>query len=152
MASNKSYPKPQLWRPKNYAKYKGDYDNIWIRSSWEKKVLNWMDTNPNVIEYSSEEIVIPYLSPIDGKYHRYFPDVYAKIKNSQGQIVEYLIEIKPLHQTIEPEVKNRITKKYINEVYTWGINSAKWKAADRYCKDRKWIFKLMTEKEIFGLK
>jgi hypothetical protein len=145
----KSYPKPKQWYPKNPKKYIGDVNNIWYRSSWEKKVLNWLDNNPNVIEYSSEEIKIPYLSPIDSKYHTYYPDVYAKIKNNQGKIVEYLIEIKPYAQTIEPEVKKRITKTYINEVYTWGINSAKWKFAKEFCRKRNWEFKFLTEKDIF---
>lgn len=81
----------------------------------------------------------------------YFVDAYAEIRSSDGKIVEYLIEIKPYNQTKEPEVKKRITKNYINEVYTWGINSSKWKAANQYCKDRGWTFKILTEREIFGL-
>lgn len=151
MSSNKGYPKPKPWKPKNLKKYKGDFNNIWVRSSWETKVFKWLDSNENVLSWSSEEIVIPYLSPIDGKYHRYFVDAYAEIRSSDGKIVEYLIEIKPYNQTKEPEVKKRITKNYINEVYTWGINSSKWKAANQYCKDRGWTFKILTEREIFGL-
>lgn len=145
----KSYPDPKRWYPKNPKKYIGDADNIWYRSSWEKKVLIWLDNNPNVIEYSSEEVVIPYISPIDSKWHRYFVDFYAKVKNNQGQIVEYLIEVKPYAQTIEPQVKKRVTKGYINEVYNWGINSAKWKAAREYCRKRNLQFRIMTEKDIF---
>lgn len=145
----KGYPKPKLWSPKNPEKYKGDINNIWIRSSWEKKVLSWLDNNPNVIEYSSEEIQIPYISPVDSKYHRYFPDVVAKIKNSRGEVITYLLEIKPHYQTIQPEVKSRITKKYINEVCTWGVNSAKFKAAQEFCRKKGWQFKILTEKELF---
>jgi hypothetical protein len=142
----KSYPQPKQWYPKNPKKYNGDVNNIWYRSSWELRVFKWMDTNPNVIEYSSEEIKVPYISPIDGKYHVYYPDVIAKVKKFDGSIVTYMIEIKPYKQTIEPTPKKRLTKSYINEVYTWGVNSAKWKSANEYCRKRGWTFKLLTER------
>jgi len=132
------------YQPKNPKKYKGDYTNITYRSSWELRVFNYMDRNPDVIAWSSEEIVIPYRSPIDGRYHRYFPDVYMKTKNG----TEYLLEIKPFHETQPPKKKSRVTKKYLNEVKTWGINSAKWEAAHEYCADRKWKFQLITENEL----
>ena len=144
----RSYPEPKLWRPKNPEKYTGDPNNIWVRSSWELKVYKWMDSNQSVISWSSEEIVVPYLSPVDNRWHRYFPDVLAKIK-TRDKVQTYLIEIKPYNQTVEPKVKKRVTKAYINEVCTWGINSAKWKAAKEYCLDRKWEFKLLTEKDVF---
>lgn len=142
----KSYPKPRLWYPKNPQKYKGDVNNIWYRSSWELRVLKWLDNNPNVIEYSSEEIKVPYISPIDGQYHNYYPDVIAKVKKYDGSIAIYMIEIKPYAQTLEPKPKKRITKTYINEVYTYGVNKEKWKAAIQYCKKRNWTFKILTEK------
>lgn len=34
---------------------------------------------------------------------------------------------------------------------TWGVNEAKWKAAEEYCKDRGWKFIIMTEHEL-GIK
>ena len=105
-----------------------------------------MDKDPNVLEYCSEEVKVPYISPIDGKYHNYYPDVIARVKKFDGSIVVYMIEIKPYAQTIEPKPKKRVTKTYINEVYTWGINSAKWKAAQAYCKQKGWTFRLLTER------
>lgn len=148
MAATKKYPKPKPWFPKNVEKYQGDVNNIWVRSSWERRVYNWMDTNPNVIAWNSEEISIPYLSPIDNRWHRYYPDVIAKIKTKK-KVQVYMIEVKPYNQTIEPTPKKKVTKNYINEVCTWGVNSAKWKAAKEYCLDRKWTFELLTEKDIF---
>jgi hypothetical protein len=141
------YPEPKKWYPKHPQKYVGNINEIWVRSSWERKTLNWLDTNPSVIQYSSEEVKVPYISPIDGKKHNYYPDVIAKVKRNDGSIVTYMIEIKPYDQTIEPTPKKRVTKQYINEVYTWGINSAKWKAATKYCRDKGWIFKILTEKD-----
>jgi hypothetical protein len=136
--------------PKNPKKYKGDPTNIIFRSLWERKVMNYLDENPNILEWSSEEIVIPYLSPVDGKYHRYFPDFLVKARKSDGKIYTMLLEVKPKHQTSEPKVQSRKTRKYITEVMTWGINKAKWEYANEYCLDRGWEFKLITEEDLFN--
>lgn len=132
------------YKVKNPEKYKGDYNNVFYRSSWEQTFFNYCDKNPDIIQWSSEEVVIPYKSPIDGKWHRYFPDVWMKTKNGDT----YLIEIKPFKETREPKKRSRITKQYLYEVKTWGINSSKWKAAQEFCADRKWKFKIITEKEM----
>jgi hypothetical protein len=137
-------PHKGKYKVKNPEKYKGDYTNVTYRSSWELKFFNYCDKTPDIIKWSSEEIIIPYKSPIDGKWHRYFPDVWMKTKNGDT----YLIEIKPLKETKEPKKRSRITRQYLYEVKTWGINSHKWMAAQEYCKDRGWIFKIITEKEL----
>ena len=126
-------------------KYLGDHSNVIYRSSWELKFLSWCDNNDSVVGFASEEIIIPYKSPVDGKYHRYFVDCLVKVKDKNGIIKTHLIEIKPKKQTMEPEKKKRVTKQYIQEVVTWGVNQAKWKAATEYCLDRGWEFKLITE-------
>jgi hypothetical protein len=136
-----------IFRPTNPSKYKGDPNNVIYRSSWELKLMIYLDRHPEVIQWSSEEIVIPYRSPIDGRLHRYFPDFYVK-KEVNGKIETLLIEVKPKVQTRPPAVQKKRTKKYINEVMTWGINEAKWKAAKNFCEDRNWKFMLMTEKEL----
>lgn len=105
--------------------------------------MKWCDVTPTVTEWGSEEIIIPYISPVDGKRHRYFPDFYVKIQNRK-----YLVEVKPLRQTMEPKTQKRVTKKYVNEVVTWSVNKAKWKAATEFCKDQNWEFKIITEKEL----
>ena len=124
-------------------KYKGDHNNIIYRSSWEYKFMKWCDYTTSVQEWGSEEIIIPYISPADGKRHRYFPDFYVKIQNRK-----YLVEVKPFKQTLEPKPQKRNTKRYINEVVTYHINKAKWKAATEFCKDHSWEFMLITEKEL----
>jgi hypothetical protein len=110
-----------------------------------------LDEHPDVLEWSSEEIVIPYRSPIDGKLHRYFPDFYVKRKNREGVIESIIIEVKPYAQTLEPKVQSNITKRYIQEVHTYGINKSKWTQAQEYCKDRGWKFMIFTEHEL-GIK
>ena len=140
--------KQGIYTPKNPNKYRGNSDNIVYRSSWELRVFKWMDDNPSVLEWASEECVIPYKSPVDLKLHRYFPDIWAKVLGVDGRTKTYLLEIKPEAQANEPKVKKRITKQYINEVCTYAINQAKWKAARSYCLDRKWEFKVLTEKDL----
>lgn len=131
--------------PKNPKKYKGDPTNIVYRSLWELKVMKYLDTNNNILEWSSEELVIPYLCPTDNKRHRYFPDFYVKAVDANGLLKEMLLEVKPKKETKEPTKKKRITKQYITEVTTWAKNQAKWRAASEYCADRNWEFKLITE-------
>lgn len=137
-----------VYKPMNTQKYKGDPTNIIYRSLWERKFMMYCDGNPNILKWCSEEIVIPYVSPLDGKIHRYFPDFYIKYKNSKGEIVESLIEIKPKSQVLGPKVQKRKTKKYITEVTQFAKNQAKWKAAMEYCKDRRWEWKIMTEDDL----
>jgi len=134
--------------PKNPQKYVGDYTKITYRSSWEARVMTWLDKEPNVISWASEELAIPYISPVDGKRHRYFPDFIVKVKNKDGKVSTMMIEVKPQKQSVEPAKRSRVTKQYITEVMTYGINQAKWKAAQEYCLDKGWQFKVLTEKEL----
>jgi hypothetical protein len=111
----------------------------------------YCDKSQNILEWGSEEIALPYRSPIDNRIHRYFPDFYIKVRETSGQIKKYIIEIKPKKQTVEPKVQKKKTKGYIYEVYEYAKNQAKWKAAREFCKDRLWEFKIITEDEL-GIK
>jgi len=133
--------------PKNPKKYLGDPTNIWYRSLWERRVMTHLDDSVSVLKWSSEEIVIPYLSPVDGRWHRYFPDFY--VQTDKGSMI---LEVKPLSQSVAPKPRKTKSHKYLTEVMQFGVNQAKWKAAEEYCKDRKWKFKVVTEQEIFGKK
>ena len=136
------------FQPSYPRKYKGDPTNIIYRSLWERKFMMYCDLNENIIEWGSEEIALPYRSPLDNRVHRYFPDFYIKVKENNGSLKRYLIEIKPKKQTIEPKVQKRKTKSYIYEVTEYAKNMAKWKAAEEFCKDRMWEFKVLTEDEL----
>ena len=133
------------YQPSYLQKYKGDPTNIVYRSLWERKFMVYCDTNDNILEWGSEQIALPYRSPIDGKIHKYFPDFYIKVRENDGKIQKYIIEIKPKKQTIEPKVQKRKTKGYIYEVTEWARNQAKWKAAEEFCQDRQCKFKIITE-------
>lgn len=139
------------YTPKNPQKYRGDPSNIIYRSTWECRVMSWLDSNESVIEWGSEEFSIPYISPVDGRVHRYFPDFYVKVKQKDDTIQSMVIEVKPHRQTLEPAKKTRVTKQYITEVVTYGVNQAKWKAAKEFCEDRAWQFKVLTEYDL-GIK
>ena len=138
-----------LFHPHNPKKYLGDVKNIIYRSSWELRFLQWCDSNDNIIEYASEEFSIPYLSPLDNRPHRYYPDFLIKVKESRGVIKKYVIEVKPKRQTQEPKKRSRVTKSYVNECKTYALNQAKWKYAKEFCKDNSLEFKIITEEQLW---
>lgn len=142
------YPKPKPWKPKHPEKYMGAINSITTRSSWEVRFLNWCDDNSNILEYSSEEVVVPYRSPVDMKLHRYFVDAKIKVKTTSGEIKTYLVEIKPSIQRNIPAKPKRQTKRYITECATFMINQAKWDAADRWARDRGWEFIILDEYDL----
>ena len=129
-------------------KYKGDPTNIIYRSLWERKFMVYCDKNNKILEWGSEEIALPYISPHDSRVHRYLPDFYIKVQENTGKVKRYLIEVKPLKQTVRPKKPKRQTKGYIREAFEYARNQAKWKAAREYCADRMWEFKVITEKEL----
>ena len=139
------------YKPSYPKKYKGDPDNIIYRSLWERKFMIYCDNNQNILEWASEQVIVPYRSPIDNRYHRYFVDFYIKYKDNNGKIKKSLIEIKPFRQTKEPKVKQRKTKGYIYEVVEYAKNQAKWNAAKEWCLDHGYEFKVLTENEL-GIK
>lgn len=103
------------------------------------------DKNPNILQWGSEEIVIPYRSPLDGRIHRYYVDFYIKLQTKNSEIKKYLIEVKPKKQTVPPAAEKRQTKTYKNKVLTFLKNKAKWEAANDWCEDRQMEFLILTE-------
>ena len=130
------------FRPQNISKYKGDFRKLIYRSLWELEFMKQCDRKDTILQWSSEEIIIPYKSPIDGKWHRYFPDFWIKTK-----LGESLIEVKPKSQLKPPKttIKNKNTRRYFREVKQYGINEAKWIAAKTFCENRGWEFTFLTE-------
>lgn len=144
--------KQGLFIPKNPQKYTGDVSNIVYRSSWELRAFQWADLTPSVVQWSSEETIIPYLCETDGRYHRYFIDLKLKIRSTNNVISDYVVEIKPYAQTQPPKYPGKQTKRYLEEVETFIKNQSKWKAARKYAEERNMQFVILTEKEIFGTK
>jgi len=110
--------------------------------------MNWCDKNENILEWGSEEIAIPYISPVDNRIHRYFPDFYVRARTRSGGTQRFIVEVKPAKQTVPPKKRKKVSRIYLNEMKTYAVNEAKWKAAREYCADRKMEFKIITEKEL----
>ena len=136
------------YQPNNPLKYKGNFRNIIYRSLRELKFMKYCDSNQNILEWGSEEVFLPYRSPLDNRIHRYFPDFYIKVKENTGKIKKYIIEVKPKKQCIKPKPQKKKTRSYIYEVREYAKNQAKWKAARNYCLDRGLEFKILTEDEL----
>jgi hypothetical protein len=135
-----------FFKPRNPEKYDGDPTKIVYRSSWEARLMVYFDGHPDVVKWSSEEVVVPYFDVSSGKYRRYFPDFLMTKRDG----TTYMVEVKPEKETVPPVKGKKKTTKYLQEVLTWGTNDSKWKAAEAYCKKRGWVFIKMTEKDIPG--
>jgi restriction endonuclease len=133
--------------PQNTTKYVGNVDKILCKSLWERKLCKYFDSQDNVIKWCYECIKIPYISPVDNKKHNYYPDFLVLIKEKNGEQTTLVVEVKPQKQTEAP--KNSKTKSYKNEMKTFLVNDAKWKAAKNLCENNRWNFKILTEKNLF---
>lgn len=132
--------------PTNPEKYKGNPMKIIYRSLWERRLMVYCDNTEKVLEWGSEEIIIPYYSPLDGRMHRYFPDFYMKVRQKDGTIKKFIVEVKPKKDMRPPtQTPKRRTKKWLKEVQTYAINRAKFKYANDFCRDRGLEFLILTE-------
>ena len=137
-----------IYTPINKNKYIGS-TNPAYRSSLEKDFFLFFDTNPNVTAWASEGIVVPYYNEIDKKVHNYYIDLIAAIKQPDGSIQKFLIELKPHAQTLPPNTegkKKNSTKLY--EGLMWHKNQCKWKAAADYAVKKGMKFIILTEKHL----
>jgi hypothetical protein len=121
--------KQGIFKPTNPLKYKGSFPVVY-RSGLELQVFRWMDNNVNVTSWGSESVVIPYQSPLDGRVHRYFPDLVAHLNSRDGTIKKLLIEIKPERQTLPPiNTGRKAPKTMMYEQVQYAVNQKKWEAA-----------------------
>ena len=134
-----------IFTPKNQNKFIGS--KAVYRSGLELKFFRFCDDNPNVLEWGSENIIVPYISPLDNRAHRYYVDNYIAIKEG-SEVVKYLVEIKPSKQTKPPTTKYRKRQHLIYEQKQYVINQAKWKAAKEFCRKKGFTFIILTEKEL----
>jgi hypothetical protein len=135
--------------PHHPEKYAGNAGNVICRSLWERKFAKYCDETSSILRWSSEEIVIPYISPLDGRSHRYFVDFFIEVQSTSG-LKRFLIEVKPKKQTEAPKPPKRKTPRFLREVATYAVNQAKWSAAREYCRTRGWAFLILDETHLFG--
>lgn len=137
------------YRPENPTKYVGDSTNIIYRSLLERRFMVFCDKNPNILKWASEEMYVPYVSPLDNRVHRYFVDFLIEVKEKDGNTQTYLIEIKPSRQCVEPKNNdNKSRRTFLKEMKNWAINTSKWKAASEFANKQNWKFKIITEKNL----
>ena len=133
-----------LYRPTNPKKYVGNPNQIVYRSNLERKFMIYCDKNDNISQWASEELPIPYKSPLDNRIHRYFPDFIVKTNTNK----KFIIEIKPYRQCKKPKLPKRKTKNYLRESMEYAKNVAKWNSAKRYCSNNNMTFKIITERDL----
>ena len=133
-----------IYKPLNPQKYKGNINNIIYRSSWEKRFMVYCDKTRAVVEWGSEEIAISYRS-VDNRPHRYYPDFYMKVRQSDGTFKKFVVEIKPKKQTRKPKKPLRETRTYKNALITYERNRRKWSTAYSWCIKRNMKFLILTE-------
>ncbi len=138
------------YKVKNPKKYEGDFKKVKYRSLWERQAFKWLDNNPDIVGWNSEEVIIPYRCKTDNKIHRYFVDLFVRTKDNKL----YIIEIKPKKQTQPPKKPSRKTKRYLTEVMTYIKNESKWEAATAFANKHDMVFQIWTEDTLrsFGIK
>ena len=147
MKKNKRF-RQGIFKPINSKKYIGKGDPVY-RSGWELKFFRWADLNENILAWGSENIIIPYVNPLDGKVHRYFVDNFIVFKGKDGVNNKFLIEIKPSKQTQRPvKTKYKKQKTILYEQKMYIQNTAKWEAANKWAKKKGYKFLIITEKEL----
>lgn len=134
-----------IFTPKNKDKFIGR--RAVFRSGLELKFFRFCDENVNVIKWSSENVVVPYLSPVDGRVHRYYVDNFIMLKEGDT-VTKYLVEIKPYRQTKPPATKYRKKQHLLYEQKQWAVNQSKWDSARKFAKQKGWKFIIITEKDL----
>lgn len=133
-----------VFKPLNPKKYVGDSTNIVYRSSWELRVFSRLDTDPDVVAWSSEELIIPYRDPVTKRDRRYFPDLVVRKKDGTVEIWE----IKPSSQQEMLRKGRKSQKRFLEEAATYMLNQAKWEAARVFCKRKGWAFRVLNEHDL----
>lgn len=104
----------------HFYSYKND-KMLHYSSSYEKRFMNELEINPEVISYDKCRSSIEY--ELEGKIHRYLPDFVINWSNGLKEI----IEVKP--------------KCFIG----FGVNPTKFAYAEPYCKSKGYEFRVVTE-------
>lgn len=132
-----------LYTPQNPQKYLGDPRKIRFLSSWELRFMQNCDSNPNVLQWGSEEFKIQYWNPIKNRVANYFPDFIIKYRDARGEVITEVIEIKPLKQSVTSKSMSTYDKLSLI------VNHAKWQAAVAVCESHGIKFRVVTEKDLF---
>ena len=132
-----------IFTPTNPQKYIGKH-NPKYRSGWEFTFMQFCDKNDAVLKWASEAIAIPYMNPITGKRANYIPDFFIVYQNKYGKQIAEMVEIKPKKQSL---IESRTASARDRAIVA--VNHAKWAAANAYCKQNGFKFRVVTEDDLF---
>jgi hypothetical protein len=137
---------------------------IYYRSSWELKIMNWLDLSEKVVKWGAECITIPYqMTHFDNgdvrvKSHNYYPDFYYEVKGNDGINKKVIAEVKPKKEfdmvvslqekRLEVPKSSATVKKLKNFEYDLKMaqkNRDKWNTMIKYCDKKGWDFIVITE-------
>ena len=138
---------------------------VYFRSSWEKKIMVWLDLKPEIIQWGAECLEIPYqMTHFENgdtkiKAHRYYPDFFYRMRSSDGVLKEVVVEVKPLKdynmvialsegklQTPEKGLKK--LKSFEYDIKQAQKNREKWMAMIEWCKIKGFEFIIITEENL----
>lgn len=149
MAARKTSTARGRFIAKHPEKYVGNPDRIIFRSSWEVTYMKWLDNNPAVLRWASEELAIPYLNPVKSAVagrpviSQYYPDFIVLYRDVHGNILKEIVEIKPYSESVQrPGMSER-------DKQSFAVNQAKWLAAAEYAQKNGATFRVVTEKTLF---
>jgi hypothetical protein len=131
------------YTPESPQKYTGTYPII-ARSSWEVSFMQYCDRHPDVLDWASEPVQIPYRDPVTGSQKIYIPDFLVSFLSKSGERRTKLIEIKPMHEAMESFARNS------KDVVIRARNEAKWGAATQWAGRRGIDFLVLTEAELYN--
>ena len=132
-----------IFTPTNPQKYIGKH-NPKYRSGWEFTFMQFCDKNDAVLKWASEAIAIPYMNPVTGKRANYIPDFFIVYQNKYGKQIAEMVEIKPKKQSL---IESRTASARDRAIVA--VNHAKWAAANAYCKQNGFKFRVVTEDDLF---
>lgn len=135
---------------------------VYYRSSWEKKIMTWLDHNKTVIKWGAECMRIPYqMTHYEGgdvrvKEHSYFPDFYYEMRDNQGVLKQVVVEVKPYkeYKMVQDlnegklQVPEKGLKKLKNFEYDLKMahkNKNKWETMIKWCNKKGYEFIIITE-------
>ena len=134
---------------------------VYFRSSWEKKIMTWLDYNVNIIKWGAECMRIPYqMTHFDNgdskvKEHCYYPDFYYEMMVN-GSLKQVVVEVKPMkeYKMVQDLTEGRMNvpengmKKLKNFEYDLKMaykNKTKWETMITWCNKKGYEFIIITE-------
>ena len=105
-----------LFTPQNVKKYIGSKQPRY-RSGWELAFMRMCDAHPNIVNWASEPIRIPYINPITGRKTNYVPDFVIQYRDKNGRAHNEVIEIKPFNQTTQERAKSYTEQQQLSLIH-----------------------------------